>query len=134
MLRTWFVLLPALVLAQTPEPRELMRQSAEAIKRYQSYELESIVTLKTEGGPLHNTMEMPTKVSVRRPDRMRIESRNQAAGITIVGDGDHTWIYMTPAKKYIKREANGVPEPGLGDPGILSKDLPDVTSRSNPLR
>jgi cytochrome c biogenesis protein CcmG/thiol:disulfide interchange protein DsbE len=72
-------------------------------------------------------MEMPTKVSVRRPDRMRIESRNQAAAVTIVGDGDHTWIYMTPAKKYIKREASGVPEPGFGDPGILSKDLPDVT-------
>jgi len=126
-LPVWLVVIPSLLLAQPPEPRELIRQSAEAIRRYKSYELESIVIVETHGGSLDNKMEMPTKVSVRRPDRMRIESRSQAAGITIVGDGDQTWFYMTPAKQYIEREAASLPEPGLGDPGILSGNLPDVT-------
>jgi thiol-disulfide isomerase/thioredoxin len=119
-------LISAVLFAQ-PDPRELIRQSAEAIKQFNSYELESVVFIDMQGGPIHNKMEMPSKVAVRRPGRMRIESRSQAGGITIVSDGEHTWFYMTPLRKYIKREASGSPEAAIGNSGLLPKNLPDVS-------
>jgi thiol-disulfide isomerase/thioredoxin len=135
-LRFLVAILPALIALQTPEPadprsrpdpRELVRESADAIKRYKSYELESVVLVETKGGALDSRMEIPTAVSVRRPDRMLIESRSAVAGLTIVGDGQQTWFYMTPAKKYIKRAAAGSPEAALGDSGLTPKNLPDVS-------
>ena len=120
------ILIPAVLFAQ-PDPRELIRQSAEAIKQFNSYELESVVFIDMQGGPIRNKLEMPSKVAVRRPDRMRIESRSQAGGITIVSDGEHTWFYMTPLRKYIKREASGSPEAAIGNSGLLPKNLPDVS-------
>jgi len=88
-LTAWLV--PGLLAAQ-PDPRELIRQSADAIKQFKSYELESVVFIDMQGGPIRNKLEMPSKVSVRRPDRMRIESRSQAGSIAIVSDGEHTWF------------------------------------------
>lgn len=135
-MRFLVAILPALIALQTPEPadprsrpdpRELVRESADAIKRYKSYELESVVLVETKGGALDSRMEIPTAVSVRRPDRMLIESRSAVAGLTIVGDGQQTWFYMTPAKKYIKRAAAGSPEAALGDSGLTPKNLPDVS-------
>jgi thiol-disulfide isomerase/thioredoxin len=129
MYRLAFALMP--VLLGQPDPGELVRQSGEAIKRYKSYQLESIVSLETRGGAFDTKLEMPTTVSVRQPDRMRIESRNltggnQASALTIVSDGDHTWFYLTPLKKYIKREATNSPEAALGGVGVLPKNLSDL--------
>lgn len=136
-------LFPAVILAQPnpaqpnpaqPDPRELIRRSADAIKQFKSYELESVVFIDMQGGPIRNKMELPSKVSVRRPDRMRIESRSQAGGITIVSDGEHTWFYMTPLKKYVKREASGSPEAAVGNSGLLPKNLPDVSKSIKSVR
>jgi thiol-disulfide isomerase/thioredoxin len=130
MFRLFVAAVPVLLAAQTPatpDPRELVRQSADAIKHYKSYELESVVLVETKGGALDNRMEIPTAISVRRPDRMLIESRSTVAGVTIAGDGEHTWYYLTPEKKYIKRAAAGSPEAALGDSGLLPKNLPDVS-------
>ena len=132
-MRLWLCLIPALLGAQ-PDPRELIRQSADAIKQFKSYELESVVSIDMQGGPIRNKMEMPSKVAVRRPDRMRIESRSQAGSITIVSNGDHTWFYMTPLKKYVKREASGSPEAVVGNSGLLPKNLPDVSKSIKSVR
>src|SRR5438552_14584681 len=106
MRRLALLVFPALLFAQ-PDPRELVRQSAEAIKKYKSYQLDSVVLVETHGGGLETKLEMPTSVSVRRPDRMRIESKSATAGLTIVSDGEHTWFLLLPLKQYIKREATG---------------------------
>ena len=121
------LLLLPLALAAQPDPRELVRQSADAIKQYPTYELESIVLIEMHGGIIDTKLEMPSSISVRRPDHMRIESRSKAGQVTIVSDGEHTWYYMSPAKKYIKREASGSPEAAVNDSGILPKNLPDVS-------
>src|SRR5438445_414383 len=96
---TWG-LVSALALAQTaPDPRELIRQSGEALKAYRSYQLDSVSLIEKKGAP-GNRLEMPVSVSVRRPDRMRIESGSQAGGMSVVSDGEHTFIYMAPLKRY----------------------------------
>jgi thiol-disulfide isomerase/thioredoxin len=119
-------LIPALLAAQ-PDPRELMRDSADAIKKFRSYELETIVNVEMHGGPINTKMEMPGTVAVRRPDRMRIESRSQAGGITIVSDGENTWYYLSTLKKYIKRAASASPEAAVGNSGLMPKNLPDIS-------
>jgi thiol-disulfide isomerase/thioredoxin len=125
-------LIPALAVAQSrppakpPDPRELLKQSAEAIKQYKSYQLESRVVVDMQGGPFSDRLVMPSSISVKRPDKLRIESTSKAGTVTIVGDGEHTWFYLSSVKKYVKRDAVESPEATVINSGILPKNLPDV--------
>lgn len=124
-------LLGAFAWAQAPPPdrpdaRTLIAQSAVAIKKYPSYRLESLVTVDMRGGSMDTHIEMPSSIAVRRPDRMRIESRSQAGTVTIVSDGEHTWFYLSALKKYVKRDAVGLPEGAVGNAGLMPKGLPDL--------
>jgi thiol-disulfide isomerase/thioredoxin len=121
------VLLAQVFLLAQPDPRELVDQASAAIKRYDSYQLESIVNIEMHGGPIQTKLEMPSSISVRRPDRMRIESRSQAGTVDIVSDGEYTWYYLSATKKHIKRAASASPEAAVGNSGLLPKNLPDVT-------
>ncbi len=125
-MRVSLLLVPALLYAQ-PDPRELLRQSADAIKQYKSYQIKSTVSVVMRGGTVQSNLDMPSTVSVRRPDRMRVESKSQAGGVTIVSDGEHTWILLTPLNQFIKREAATAPEEAVGKSGLLPKNLPDVS-------
>jgi thiol-disulfide isomerase/thioredoxin len=131
MFRFGLFLFTALAIAQgpppdRPDPRTLIAQSAAAIKKYQSYHLESIVTVDMRGGHMDTHLEMPSSISVRRPDRMRVQSKSQAGTVTIVSDGEHTWFYLSTLKKYVRRDAVASPEAAVGNSGLLPKDLPDV--------
>src|SRR5437764_13271827 len=123
MYRAAVLVIPTLLVAQ-PDPRELIKKSADAIKQYPSYLIEMIVAVQMAGGPFESKLEMPSSISVRRPDRMRIESKNEKMGITIVSDGEHTWFYMPHLKQYIKRAATGSPESAMGTSGLLPKGMP----------
>jgi thiol-disulfide isomerase/thioredoxin len=79
------------------------------------------------GGTVQSNLDMPSTVSVRRPDRMRVESKSQAGGVTIVSDGEHTWILLTPLNEFIKRDAAAAPEEAVGKSGGTPKNLPDVS-------
>ena len=116
---------PALLCAQ-PDPAELLRQSADAVKQYKSYEIKSTVSVVMRGGTVQSNLDMPSTVSVRRPDRLRVESKSQAGGVTIVSDGEHTWILLTPLNEFIKRDAAAAPEEAAGKSGLVPKNLPDV--------
>jgi cytochrome c biogenesis protein CcmG/thiol:disulfide interchange protein DsbE len=119
------LLLPTLLLAQQPDPRELLLHSADAIKKYSSYQIHSLSIIETRGGT-NTRMQMPAVISVRRPDRMRIESEaNEEASTTVVSDGSHTYVYLEQQNKYIKRAATSSPESALGETGVL-KNLPDI--------
>ncbi|HTB16199.1 MAG TPA: redoxin family protein [Bryobacteraceae bacterium] len=119
--------LPALF-AQTPQPdpRELLLRSADAIKKYSSYQIHSLSIIETRGGT-NTRMQMPAVISVRRPDRMRIESETADAATTVVSDGSHTYVYLEKENKYIKRAATSSPESSLGENGVL-KNLPDIAN------
>ncbi len=109
-----------------PDPRELLKQSADAIKQFKTYQLESVIALNMHGGPFNEKLDLPSSISVRRPDKLRIESSSKAGAITIVGDGEHTWIYLSNVKKYVKRAAVESPEASVINSGVLPKNLPDL--------
>ncbi len=125
-MRVALLLVPALLFAQ-PDPRDLLRQSADAIKQYKSYQIKSTISVVMRGGTVQSSLDMPSTVSVRRPDKLRVESKSQAGGVTIVGDGEHTWILLTPLNEYIKREAAAAPEEAVGKSGLMPQNLPDVS-------
>jgi len=120
--------------ATQPDPRELLKQSAEAIKQYKSYQLESVITVDMRGGPINDRLEMPSSISVKRPDKLRIESTSRAGTITIVGDGEHTWFYVSTVKKYVKRYAVESPEAVVINSGLLPKNLPDLNQSIQSVR
>jgi thiol-disulfide isomerase/thioredoxin len=125
MRRLALLLLPVFSFSQPqPDPRELLLRSADAIKKYSSYQIRSLSIIETRGGT-NTRMQMPAVISVRRPDRMRIESETGADATTVVSDGSHTYIYLEQQKKYIRRAATSSPETALGESGVL-KDLPDI--------
>jgi len=130
MRRPALLLLPALLFcqqaAQQPDPRELLLHSADAIKKYSSYQIHSLSIIETRGGT-NTRMQMPATISVRRPDRMRIESETADAATTVVSDGAHTYIYLEQQNKYIRRAATTSPESALGESGVLN-NLPDISS------
>jgi thiol-disulfide isomerase/thioredoxin len=125
MVRLALLLVPV-ALAQPPDPKGLIADSAAAIKKYASYHLESIVTVDTRGAQLDTHLEMPSAISVRRPDRMNLRSKSQAGTVEIVSDGEHTWYYLSAVKKYVKRDAVASPESAIGPSGLLPKSLPDL--------
>ncbi len=119
-------LLPLFLQAQQPDPRQLLLHSADAIKKYSSYQIHSLSIIETRGGS-NTRMQMPATISVRRPDRMRIESETAEDATTVVSDGAHTYIYLEQQKKYIRRAATSSPETALGESGVL-KNLPDINN------
>ncbi len=124
-MRLALLLIPSLLFSQ-PDPRQLLRDSAAAIRQYKSYEIKSTVSVLMHGGRIESHLEMPSTVSVRRPDRMRVESKSQAGGLTIVSDGEHTWILLTPLNQYIERDAAAVPE-NTTRTGMLPSSVPDIS-------
>ena len=126
MRRLAVLLFPACLFAQQPDARELLLRSQDAIKKYSSYQIHSLSVIETRGGT-NTRMQMPAVVSVRRPDRMRIESETGAAAMTVVSDGAHTYVYLAQQKKYIQRAATSSPESALGENGVLA-NLPDIAN------
>ena len=117
---------PARPPADRPEPRELLKESAQAIKQFKTYQMESVISVDMRGGPVNDKLDMPSAIWVRRPDKVRITSTSAAGTITITGDGEHTWFYLSTVKKYIKRDAVESPEAAVINSGLLPKNLPDL--------
>ena len=124
-MRASLLLVPCLLAAQ-PDPRQLLRDSIGAIREYKSYQIKSTVSVMMHGGRIESDLEMPSTVSVRRPDRMRVESTSQAGSFTIVSDGEHTWILLTPLNEYIQRDAAALPEDTTRG-GMLPGGLPNIS-------
>jgi len=125
-------IVPFLLSAQQPDARELLLRANDVIKKYSSYQIHSLSMVETTGG--NNThLEMPAVISVRRPDRMRIESQNGATSMTVVSDGSHTYVYLDQQKKYIRRAATSSPESALGENSVL-KNIPELSTFINSVK
>jgi outer membrane lipoprotein-sorting protein len=118
---------PAFLFTQDqPDARDLLLHASDALHKSNSYQIHSLSLVETTGG-INNRTRIATSMSVRRPDLMRLESKNEAAAMTVVSNGSNTYIYFEKENKYVKRAATQSPESALGENGIL-KDLPDINS------
>ena len=87
---------------QLPDGAALLKQSADALKNYNTYQYTDVAT--TTGAA---AMEMTTVHQGTRSGKMRMEMRMEMKlgsmdGALIVSDGQYTWMYMAMLKRYMK--------------------------------
>jgi len=99
-----------LLAEQLPDAQELLRQSEKAMKKYHSYQYETEMAMDiiVGGNPIRTSIT--SSLAVVNPDKMRIESKSQIGGSTIVTDGQYTWIYLPALKQYTKKAAVRTPQ------------------------
>jgi thiol-disulfide isomerase/thioredoxin len=121
-------IVPALLLlsfayAQQPLPdaKSLLKESADALRAFRSYELDQQVVIEIKGS-IESHLELPVKLAVSNPGRLRIESNGQLGSTVIVSDGENTWMYAGPLKQYTRIPAVSSPDaliksvnPGIGE-------------------
>ncbi len=124
-----FLLFPLLA-QQLPDAKELLKQWEEALKKHRSYQYEAKMAMDMVVGGNPIRMSTTSSTAVVNPDKRRIESKGQMGEVTIVADGEYTWVYIPALKQYTKKAAISSPQAlseslGMGnitDPSIAMGD------------
>jgi outer membrane lipoprotein-sorting protein len=106
---TWLLILPALVAQTPPDARALLKESGDALRGARSYIVEQSIVMQLKGG-LETQFQMPVKLAVSNPGKLRIESNGAVGDTLIVSDGENTWMYLGPLKQYTKTPAASSPD------------------------
>lgn len=93
----------------TPDAKTLLTQSRDALHAFQSYMIEQQVVVEMKSAA-STRVEMPVKLAVSNPGKVRIESSGQLGDMLIVSDGRNTWTYAGPLKQYTKTAAASSPD------------------------
>jgi outer membrane lipoprotein-sorting protein/peroxiredoxin len=114
-------ILPALFAQTPPDARTLLKETGDALRDARSYVLEQSIVVELTGG-LESRLQMPVKLAVSNPGKLRIESNGAVGNTLIVSDGENTWMYLGPLKQYTKTPAASSPDalmkslnPGVAD-------------------
>jgi thiol-disulfide isomerase/thioredoxin len=110
-----------------PDADSLMKQVADAAKRYHSIQCVSENTSETASGGGAEPFKMVSKVTETRvtPGKSRIESSTAGITVLVVSNAEFTWMYSSSKKEYVKIPA------GLGPAGMMSAmgmKMPDLAS------
>jgi len=104
---SYLAVLPLLSLSaqQYPNAVSLLEQNKRAYTTLRSYQYvaESVIDMTVDSHP--TKVESTVSVAALNPDKFRKEMKSQALPVTIVVDGEHTWIYQQARKKYMKKDA-----------------------------
>jgi thiol-disulfide isomerase/thioredoxin len=111
---------------QLPDADSLMKQVADAAKRYHSLQFVSENTSETASGG-GKPFKMVSKVTETHvtPGKSRIESSTAGMTVLVVSNAEFTYVYSSSKKEYVKIPA------GLGPAGMMSAmgmKLPDLDS------
>jgi len=125
-----------------PDAKGLLKESREALQAFQSYIVDQQLVIETKQR-LEGHVEMPVKLAVSKPGKVRIESSGPLGSTLIVSDGRSTWMYVGRVNQYTKKPAASSPEAlletlnaGVGqqlnlpesrDPYVSAKMNPDET-------
>ncbi len=102
--------LALVVQAQSPpDAKALLKESREALGAFQSYLVDQQVVIETKQR-LEGRVEMPVKLAVSKPGKVRIDSTGQLGSTLIVSDGRNTWMYIGRVNQYTKKPAASSPE------------------------
>ena len=92
-----------------PDAEALIQKARSLARDFPSYEMELRSMIHVAGGASSNTT-VPTTVIWAKPDKMRVESKSAVGTVTIVSDGQTTYVYMSSKNQYLKRAAAFSPE------------------------
>jgi outer membrane lipoprotein-sorting protein len=108
---------------------QLVREAATALAKLNSYELSVVSSQAVDDGRYTRTLFTYLDSSVERSGtrcRFRVFSKKGTAGVTIVSDGDSSWIYDEYTRQYEHRQGDPPPDllhaPTPGFAGALSAE------------
>jgi outer membrane lipoprotein-sorting protein len=107
---------------QFPDGSALLKQSAEALNGYRTYQYTQTMTNSSMGGFAPETLVQGTNSGKMRQE-MKVGSM---PGILIVNDGQYMWMYMGMTKSYTKLPVGGDQESALEAFGGAS--FPDLSN------
>ena len=125
-----FVFITALTVAsltaQTPYPdgAKLTEQAAAALKGFHSLQYKEDVTMETTLAGQHMKIDTQTSHAMVNPGKMRMDTTAPGMSMSIVSDGDQTWVYTSMGNEYTRKSA-GVGPQGLMEGMGLGELMPD---------
>jgi thiol-disulfide isomerase/thioredoxin len=131
MLFTGLAIWP-LFAAELPDANVLLEHSMDELKLHQTYQMESETTVSNSrsGGP---PARRSFSIFRSGPDRLRVESDT----MTLVADGQYTWIFTPFQRQYSKRAAISNAETTLANLnqlfGIVDSDIHVPTANAETL-
>ncbi len=105
-----------------PSPAALMKRQQEAVRNHRSIQFDGEITMEVIRGDDVSKTTSEMALAYRHPGRLRLESRMQGIGVTIVSDGESTWTYNAATKRYMRQGAAPGPAGVLALMGI--RNLP----------
>lgn len=118
LVTAFFTLLLPLFAQTAPDAKDLLKQSGEALNKLRSYQYESEMATEMTMAENPLKMTMTNSIAAVNPDRKRVESKSQMGGLTLISDGEYTWIYVPMLNQYTKKAALQRPEDMLASLGI----------------
>jgi thiol-disulfide isomerase/thioredoxin/outer membrane lipoprotein-sorting protein len=96
----------------TPDAQAILNKVNETYRNLKSYQFEykTVSDSKTERDGLTSTMrdERLSRITVVRPDRIRVETQDSHSSVVFIADGNTVWLYSSQLNAYTKRAAGRV--------------------------
>jgi thiol-disulfide isomerase/thioredoxin len=114
-----FAFVTALTLAslaaqtQYPDGAKLSEQAAAALKGFHTLRYKEDVTMETTLAGQHMKIDTQTSRAMVNPGKMRMDTSAQGMSMSIVSDGDQTWMYSSMGNEYTRKSA------GMGAQGLM---------------
>ena len=126
------LVLPSLCAQALPDADGLLKQNATALKEHRSMQYVSEMTI--EMTPMNTKMTGEVSMAFQSPGKMRMDSKMQGIGITMVSDGETTYAYNSMFKQYVKQNAALGPEGIVSMMGVQMPDVSKIKAISKTLR
>ena len=96
----------------TPDAQAILNKVNETYRNLKSYQFEykTVSDSKTERDGLTSTMrdERLSRITVVRPDRIRVETQDSHSSVVFIADGNTVWLYSSQLNAYTKRAVGRV--------------------------
>jgi outer membrane lipoprotein-sorting protein len=113
------MLVSPFVVQQLPDASTVLAQQATAMQKHNTLQYTNETTIDVGAPNTSLKLTMKTSAYRQNPGKTRVETESTIVpGITIVSDGEWTWVYNSSSKQYTKTGA------ALGPSAVMSSMLP----------
>lgn len=106
--------------AHAQDAREILEQTASTYKNAEHYEIEGTIQIKMEAGGREQATDISLYMAESEPSqRLRVEIEGAGMELTVVSDGEMTWMFIPSLNQYMEQA-------GAFNPAAAGTVLPDI--------
>ena len=105
--------------ASAQQAQQILEQTAERYRTLEQYHLEGDISVQMAAGGQQRTMDVGMLLAGEGAGRIRAELVSPRIQVTIVSDGDTTWMYVPPLNQYMRQA-------GTFNPAAAQSPVPDL--------